>query len=115
MPEGVPTLPQTFRDAGYQAYAVGKLHVFPQRNRIGFDDVVLNEEGRHHLGLGKDDYELFLEREGYPGQELTHAMGNNAYTMRPWHLPETCHPTCWTAREMCRTIQRRDPTRPGFW
>ena len=44
------TLPQTFRDAGYQAYAVGKLHVYPQRNRIGFDDVLLNEEGRHHLG-----------------------------------------------------------------
>ena len=32
-------LPQTFRDAGYQAYAVGKLHVYPQRDRIGFDDV----------------------------------------------------------------------------
>ena len=52
MPEGVPTLPQCFRDAGYQAYAVGKLHVYPQRDRIGFDDVILNEEGRHHLGHG---------------------------------------------------------------
>ena len=31
------TLPQAFRDAGYQADAVGKLHVFPQRDRIGFD------------------------------------------------------------------------------
>jgi arylsulfatase A-like enzyme len=29
MPQ-VPTLAQTFRDAGYQAYAVGKLHVHPQ-------------------------------------------------------------------------------------
>ena len=34
MPE-LPTLAQTFRDAGYQAAAVGKLHVYPQRNRIG--------------------------------------------------------------------------------
>ena len=41
-----PTLAQTFRNAGYQAYAVGKLHVFPQRDRIGFDDVLLAEEGR---------------------------------------------------------------------
>ena len=32
----VPTLAQTFRDNGYQAYAVGKLHVYPQRDRIGF-------------------------------------------------------------------------------
>ena len=46
----LPTLAQTFRDAGYQAYAVGKLHVYPQRDRVGFDDVLLAEEGRPHLG-----------------------------------------------------------------
>ena len=51
MPE-LPTVAQTFRDAGYQAYAVGKLHVYPQRDRIGFDDVLLDEEGRPHLGSG---------------------------------------------------------------
>jgi arylsulfatase A-like enzyme len=111
----LPTLPQTFRDAGYQAFAVGKMHVYPQRARIGFDDVILHEEGRHHLGGGRDDFELFLERRGFPGQELTHAMGNNEYVVRPWHLPEDCHPTNWTTREMCRVIQRRDPTRPAFW
>lgn len=115
MDPDLPTMPQVFRDAGYQAYAVGKLHVYPQRDRIGFDDVILNEEGRHHLGGRKDDFELFLEHEGYSGQELTHAMGNNEYTCRPWHLPEYCHPTNWTTREMCRTILRRDPKRPAFW
>jgi arylsulfatase len=109
------TMPQAFRDAGYQAFAVGKMHVYPPRDRIGFDDIILNEEGRHETGLRKDDYELFLEREGYPGQEFTHGMGNNHYDVRPWHLPEHCHPTNWTTREMCRMIQRRDPTRPGFW
>ena len=111
----LPTMPQVFGDNGYQAYAVGKLHVYPQRDRIGFDEVILFEEGRHHLGGDDDDYERFLVREGYSGQELTHAMGNNVYTNRPWHLPEYCHPTNWTVREMCRTIQRRDPTRPAFW
>ena len=111
----LPTMPQTFRDAGYQAYAVGKMHVYPQRARIGFDEVILNEEGRHHLGMVKDDFERFLESEGYAGQELTHAMGNNEYVTRPWHLPEHCHPTNWTTREMCRVIQRRDPTRPALW
>jgi len=111
----LPTLAQCFRHAGYQAYAVGKLHVYPQRNRIGFDDVILNEEGRHFTGLTADDYELFLAAEGYAGQELAHAMCNNDYMARPWHLPEYCHPTNWTAREMCRVIKRRDPTRPCFW
>ena len=111
----LPTLAQTFRDAGYQAYAVGKMHVYPQRDRVGFDDVILHEECRHHLGLTADDYELFLAEQGYPGQAMTHAMCNNDYLTRPWHLPEHCHPTNWTASQMCKTIRRRDPTRPAFW
>ena len=112
----LPTLPQVFGDAGYQTNAVGKLHVYPQRHRIGFDEVISCEEGRHHLGGdGADDFERFLAREGYAGQELTHGMGNNQYEVRPWHLPERCHPTNWTVREMNRTIQRRDPTHPAFW
>lgn len=49
MPAAV-TMPQAFRNAGYQAYAVGKLHVYPQRDRIGFDDVILSEEARYNFG-----------------------------------------------------------------
>lgn len=114
MPD-LPTMARTFSRAGYQTYAVGKLHVYPQRDRIGFDDVILNEEGRHHLEGKADDYELFLVDKGYAGQEYTHGMPTTDYLTRPWHLPEYCHPTNWTAREMCRTIKRRDPTRPSFW
>ena len=114
MPD-LPTLAQTFREAGYQAYAVGKLHVYPQRDRIGFDDVLLDEEGRHHLGMQADDYELFLAEQGYAGQELTHGLGNNDYSTRPWHLPEYCHSINWTAQEMSKFIHRRDPKKPGFW
>ncbi len=113
MPE-VPTLADCFRDAGYQAYAVGKLHVYPPRDRIGFDDVILAEEGRAQYG-GVDDYEHFLAEQGYPGQLFMHGMSNNQYLMRPWHLPEACHVTNWTTAEMARMIRRRDPTRPGFW
>ncbi|MFT5369493.1 MAG: arylsulfatase [Candidatus Latescibacterota bacterium] len=110
----VPTLAQTFRDNGYQAYAVGKLHVYPQRDRIGFDDVILAEEGRTQFDA-VDDYELFLGEQGYPGQMFGHGMSNNDYLNRPWHLPEHCHVTNWATQNMARTIQRRDPTKPGFW
>jgi arylsulfatase len=113
MPQ-LPTLAQTFRNAGYQAYAVGKLHVFPQRDRIGFDDVILSEEGRPILGA-IDDYDIWLAEAGYPGESYGHGMSNNDYTHRPWHLPEHTHVTNWTTRQMCRMIRRRDPTRPGFW
>lgn len=110
----LPTLAQTFRDAGYQAYAVGKLHVFPQRDRIGFDDVILSEEGRPILGA-IDDYDLWLAEQGYPGLSYGHGMSNNEYVYRAWHLPERTHVTNWATEQMCRMIRRRDPTRPGFW
>jgi arylsulfatase len=115
MDPSLPTMAQTFRDAGHQAYAVGKLHVYPQRDRIGFDDVLINEESRHHLGGGVDDYERYLSDHGYAGQELTHGIGNNSYVVRPWHLPEQYHQTFWATRQMCETIRRRDPNRPAFW
>ena len=115
MPD-LPTLGQTFRDAGYQAYAVGKMHVYPQRDRIGFDDIVLSEDGRHHLGMRADDYELYLADQGYAGQAWAHGAGNNApFMSRPWHLPEHVHPANWTVREMSKFINRRDPTRPALW
>ena len=114
LPKDLCTMPQAFRNHGYQACAVGKLHVHPQRNRIGFDEVILHEEGRH-LDLSRDDYEQFLADQGVAGQEFTHGMGSNLYTVRPWHLEERFHPTNWTAWQACRMIQRRDPTRPAFW
>ena len=113
MPD-LPTMAQTFRNSGYQAYAVGKLHVYPQRDRIGFDDVILDEEGRVQYGV-LDDYELFLGDQGYAGQHFHHGMSNNQYSTRPWHLPEATHATNWATQQMTRTIKRRDPTRPAFW
>jgi len=113
MPD-LPTMAQTFRDAGYQAYAVGKLHVYPQRDRIGFDDVILDEEGRTIYGV-HDDYEIFLGDEGYPGRHFDHGMSNNQYGTRPWHLPEETHATNWATQQMVRTIKRRDPNKPAFW
>ena len=114
MPSGIPSMPQVFRNAGYQAYGVGKLMIYPGRDRMGFDDILINEEGRHMYGVGADDYEMFLTEQGYPGQEYTHGSGND-YVTRAWHLPEYTHPTTWTARELSRFIVRRDPTRPAFW
>ena len=113
MPD-LPTLPGLLRDAGYQTVAVGKLHVYPPRDRIGFEETHLAEEGRPHLG-GYDDHEIYLADQGFPGQGFAHGMNNNDYMWRPWHLPEHCHVTNWTTWRLCREIKRRDPTRPAFW
>jgi len=113
MPD-VISLAQSFRDAGYQAYGVGKLHVYPQRSRVGFDDVILMEEGRYEFGV-VDDYQVALGRQGVVGQEFGHGMGNNVYLTRPWHLPENLHPTVWATSQMVDEIKRRDPTKPCFF
>ncbi len=113
MPEA-KTLAQVFSDNGYQTFAVGKLHVYPQRDRIGFDDVILEEEGRYEFGI-VDDYQHYLGEQGYGGQQFLHGMGNNTYYTRPWHLPEEYHVTNWATREMIKTIKRKDPTRPAFY
>ncbi len=115
MPD-LPTMAQTFRDAGYQAYGVGKFHINPPRDRIGFDDVLIHEAGR--LGdrgdqMVQDDYEHFLTERGFPGFE-TQGL-HNTYEYKPWQLPEYLHYTNWTAREMARFIARRDRDRPAFW
>ncbi|MCM0019521.1 MAG: sulfatase-like hydrolase/transferase [Tagaea sp.] len=114
MPADLPTLAATFRAHGYQAQAVGKLHVYPQRDRIGFDDAQLAEEGRGHLGA-TDDYEIFLADRGFAGRQFLHGMSNNEYDWRPWHLPEDTHVTNWITWAASRAIKRRDPTRPALW
>ena len=111
---GLPLLAESFRGAGYQTHAVVKLHVYPPRDRIGFDDVLLAEEGRPKLGA-IDDYEMFLASQGHVGEQFMHGMNNNDYLNRPWHLQEALHVTNWITREAARTIKRRDPTRSAFW
>jgi arylsulfatase A-like enzyme len=81
--------------------------------------MLLCEEGRmfgakspHKRGY--DDYEHWLAEQGYPGQAFSHGIANNEYTVSPWHLPDHLHPTEWIADQSCRTIVRRDWTRPLF-
>ena len=111
----VPPLARHFRDQDYQTVHVGKLHTKPARARLGFEECLLDEEGRGGIEeIIADDYELFLGDQGQPGARTTTGLGVNTYHWRPWHLEEHLHPTNWTANQMARAIRRRDPTRPFF-
>jgi len=109
-----PKLAEVMTRAGYQTFASGKLHTWPQRNRIGFEDVQLNEEGRCQAGTLKDDYEMFLEEQGHSHLAYTHGMGNNQYGFRMSPLPAPMTTTHWTGQRAMEFLQRRDPTRPFF-
>lgn len=117
------TMQGTLREAGYQTFAVGKMHVFPERARCGFDEVLLHD-GFLHVSraltrgpsTATDDYLAFLrERTGDPfADPQDTGIGCNAMTARPWERPERLHPTRWVADQSLRFLERRDPSRPFF-
>ena len=117
------TLQSTLGEAGYQTFGVGKMHVFPDRARCGFDEVLLHDGFLHtsrRLSRGPsaaiDDYVDFLRREtGDPRADYQDTgIGCNAMTARPWEREERLHPPRWVADESFRFLERRDPTRPFF-
>lgn len=128
--EGVPfskayptTLPGVLGDNGYQTQAIGKMHVYPERDRVGFDDVRLHDGFLHHARRvhGRnlqlfDDYVTWLRRQ--PGMaaaaETDHGVGCNSMMARPWDKPEAYHPTSWIGSEAIDWLYRRDPTVPFF-
>jgi len=118
------TMPGVFRDAGYQTHAIGKMHIWPERARIGFDDVQLHDGFLHYArreyrGVLEpvDDYVHWLRRQPgvSPDEEyFDHGAGCNSIVTRPWDKAERLHPTNWVTTTAGRFLERRDPTRPFF-
>ncbi|MDR6989393.1 arylsulfatase A-like enzyme [Paenarthrobacter nitroguajacolicus] len=75
--DGVPfhavhpvTIQDEFRKGGYHTQAIGKMHVWPERSRLGFDDVILHDGYLHHARREHgqnfpkfDDYVPWLRRQ----------------------------------------------------
>ncbi|MFC7404763.1 arylsulfatase [Georgenia alba] len=124
--DGVPwdyelTLPRAFASAGYQTQAVGKMHVFPERESLGFADVALHDGYLHfvrdrHADLGEvDDYLPWMrERLGYEADDFEHGVHCNSVVARPWDKPESVHPTNWVVQRSIDFLRHRDRTRPFF-
>lgn len=118
------TLPAELRDAGYQTQAIGKMHVYPERARIGFDDVRLHDGYLHFARRRQekdfreiDDYLPWLQaqRGASPAEDYTdNGLGCNSIVARPWDKPEALHPTTWIVTEAISWLYRRDPTVPFF-
>ncbi|WP_433005690.1 arylsulfatase [Kribbella sp. CA-294648] len=127
--DGVPfdrahpvSLPRELRTAGYQTQAIGKMHVYPERARIGFDDVLLHD-GYLHFARRRDqkdlrqidDYLPWLRRKVGGDEDYTdNGLNCNSIVARPWDKDESLHPTTWVATEAINWLYRRDPTAPFF-
>jgi arylsulfatase A-like enzyme len=115
------TLAGELSRGGYQTQAVGKMHVYPARNRIGFDAVELHDGFVHYLRdhapdqATVDDYLPWLqERAGANTDYFDHGVDCNGIVARPWDKPESWHPTTWAFSQGIRFLKRRDPGNPFF-
>ena len=117
------TLPSTLSDAGYQTRAIGKMHYWPERNRIGFDEIELHDgylhysRQRHRDPACYDDYLVWLrDQTGTASDEdyIDDGIECNSLVARPWDKAERLHPTNWVVNQATRWFYRRDPTTPVF-
>lgn len=110
--EGV-TLPELLHNDGYQTHLSGKLHLFPERKRYGFDSSDWSDGP--YSSNPDNDYNRFLQENGlFQEAGLAHGMSYNGYVARPYHLDERFHFTTWCADRALRFLERRDPTAPFF-
>jgi len=115
------TLAGAFTRNGYQTQAIGKMHVYPARNRLGFEAVELHDGFVHFLRDNApdqatiDDYLPWLqERAGANTDYFDHGVDCNGVVARPWDKPEAWHPTTWVFSQGIRFLKRRDPRQPFF-
>jgi arylsulfatase A-like enzyme len=117
------TLAGTLSDAGYHTQCVGKMHVSPYRNLMGFHNVVLHDGYLHSarsqpIDAGRyDDYLPELrQRTGDPHADyLQSGIGCNGYAVAPWPYDEKLHPSAWVTDHAVDFIERRrDPGKPFF-
>lgn len=118
-------LPQLLSDLGYQTQCVGKLHVHPARNNVGFNHVLLHDgylnyyrdsnKPYHEHQEVHDDYLRFLKREKGVDADVTQTgIDPNAWVSRPWPYEEYTHPTNWVTTESINFLKKRNRDKPFF-
>ena len=119
------TLAGELSKAGYYTQCVGKMHVHPLRNYLGFHNVDLHDGYLHAARYGSvpyresqmvaDDYFYWLRQElGVSADVTDTGIDCNSYLARPWIYEERYHPTNWVTQRSLDFLRRRDPRQPFF-
>jgi arylsulfatase len=122
--DGVPwdyaiTLAGEFTRHGYQTQAVGKMHVYPERSQMGFQNVILHDGFLHYARRRNRDYALvddyvpwLNEHLGREADYFEHGVNCNSVIARPWDKEEYLHPTNYVAAQAIDFLRRRDLRKP---
>ena len=119
------TLAGELSKAGYYTQCVGKMHVHPLRNNLGFNDVRLHDGYLHAYRRPStpsyedqrvaDDYYWWLKQQlGVDADPVDTGLDCNSWVVRPWIYEEKYHPTNWVASECRDFLRRRDRSKPFF-
>lgn len=119
------TLAGELSASGYYTQCVGKMHVHPLRNYLGFHNVELHDGYLHSARYTSvswqesqkhaDDYFHWLKQELGTDADVTDTgLDCNGWVARPWIYPEKYHPTNWVTDRSIDFLRRKDPRRPFF-
>ncbi len=111
--------------AGYYTQCVGKMHVHPLRNLMGFHNIELHDGYLHAYRNSNvpyaenqriaDDYFYWLKTQIGIDRDVTdEGLECNSFTARPWMYEERLHPTNWVTDRSIDFLRRRDRARPFF-
>ena len=98
------TLAGELSKAGYYTQCVGKMHVHPLRNNLGFNDIRLHDGYLHAYRRPTtpsyedqrvaDDYYWWLKQQlGVDADPVDTGLDCNSWVVRPWIYEEKYHPT----------------------
>lgn len=119
------TMAGALAKAGYYTQCVGKMHVHPLRNLMGFHNVELHDGYLHAYRNGNvpyvenqriaDDYFYWLKTQLGIDRDVTDmGLECNSFTARPWMYKERLHPTNWVTDRSIDFLRRRDRSMPFF-
>lgn len=119
------TLAGELSKSGYYTQCVGKMHVHPLRNLLGFHHIELHDGYLHAYRAPQvpycesqktaDDYFYWLKKEkGIEADVTDTGMECNSWVARPWIYEEQYHPTNWVTARSIDFLRRRDRSRPFF-
>lgn len=119
------TLASELSKEGYYTQCIGKMHVSPLRNLLGFHHIELHDGYLHYNRYANtpyyesqkvaDDYFYWLKQEKGIECDITDTgLECNSWVARPWIYEEKFHPTNWVVNRSLDFFRRRDRSKPFF-
>lgn len=123
LPSGYPTFPGILREQGYRTAAVGKMHMNPTYQDVGFSEMELAEQ--NGVGRFEDDYHRWLMENGKIDRFDLHHQSGIFYEEGHSHLYDMCqcaesdleerfYSTEWITERAKRQIENWESGKPAL-